>query len=387
MCNSLDEDGEGLVAQAAVGKTYLVGGAVRDELLGLPVSERDWVVLGTTPEQMLAAGFRQADPEFPVFLHPRSGDEYALARRESKTGSGYRGFTIDASPQVTLQQDLARRDFTVNALARDGRGNLVDLFGGEDDLAERRLRHITPAFCEDPLRILRAARFAAKLDFRLAHATHGLMKQMVRDGAIAELLPQRSGRELNRALVSAHPWRFFEVLQACGALAELLPGLAEKMAGDGAHAAAADATPMLVLRQACAISDDPAVRLAALLLQATDQPDAIEQTLAPGKESLQLLGSARLTWSLVQGDEPPAADQVYGLLNALRAWHRDGRFERVLDVLRAQPQATGQADRLAAARDAALQVDSTGLREQGFSGAGLGEAMARARIAAIARVW
>ncbi|MEJ2592815.1 MAG: hypothetical protein P8178_15730 [Candidatus Thiodiazotropha sp.] len=219
-------------------KIYLVGGAVRDRLLDLPVSERDWVVVGATPEQMLEQGFRRADADFPVFLHPQTGEEYALARTEVKTGPGYKGFAVESGPQVTLEQDLLRRDLTINALAMDEAGELIDPCGGRDDLENGLLRHITPAFSEDPVRLLRVARFAAKLGrwgFRVAHGTHGLMQKMAASPDLANLRAERVWRELVRAMGEPQPWRFFEVLHRCGALARLMPPL-DRLMGDPAAA-------------------------------------------------------------------------------------------------------------------------------------------------------
>ncbi|CAK0777378.1 fused CCA tRNA nucleotidyltransferase/phosphohydrolase [Gammaproteobacteria bacterium] len=250
---------------------YLVGGAVRDELLGRPVAERDWVVVGTTPEELKRRGFRQVGKDFPVFLHPITKEEYALARTERKTARGYRGFVVHADPSVTLEDDLRRRDLTINALARAPDGTLVDLFGGLDDLRNGRLRHVSPAFAEDPVRILRVARFAARYDhwgFHIAHDTHALMRSMVEDGEVDALVPERVWAELVKALGEERPWCFFEVLRTVGALARLFPEL-DALWGvpqpaqyhaeidTGIHA-------MLVLRQATRLSPAPVVRFAAL---------------------------------------------------------------------------------------------------------------------------
>lgn len=207
-------------------KAYLVGGAVRDALLGLPAGDRDWVVVGETPESMAAAGFRPVGADFPVFLHPHSGEEYALARTERKTAPGYRGFVFHADAAVTLEQDLARRDFTVNAVAQAEDGSLVDPYGGRADLERRVLRHVSPAFAEDPVRILRAARFLARfahLGFSLAPETEMLMRDMVRAGEVDHLVPERVWQEIQRALASKTPSAFLGTLRACGALKVLLP--------------------------------------------------------------------------------------------------------------------------------------------------------------------
>ncbi|MEQ8482846.1 MAG: multifunctional CCA tRNA nucleotidyl transferase/2'3'-cyclic phosphodiesterase/2'nucleotidase/phosphatase [Pseudomonadales bacterium] len=208
-------------------KTYLVGGAVRDELLGRPVRERDWVVVGSTPEAMLDLGYRQVGRDFPVFLHPQNGEEYALARTERKTGPGHRGFVCHAGPEVTLEEDLARRDLTVNAMARTEDGTLVDPFDGQADLQARLLRHVSDAFSEDPLRVFRVARFAAQLPgFRVAPETAALMARMARDGMLAELSAERVWQELEKALGSGAPERFFEVLEQAGAMTPWLVELA-----------------------------------------------------------------------------------------------------------------------------------------------------------------
>lgn len=207
-------------------KSYLVGGAVRDGLLGLPVKDKDWVVVGATLQQMLDAGYQQVGRDFPVFLHPNSHEEYALARTERKSGSGYTGFTCYAAPDVTLEQDLLRRDLTVNALAEDADGTIIDPYGGRRDLEQRILRHVSPAFGEDPLRVLRVARFAARyahLSFRIADETMVLMREMTDAGELAHLTPERVWKETENALGTRNPQVFFQTLRDCGALKVLFP--------------------------------------------------------------------------------------------------------------------------------------------------------------------
>jgi tRNA nucleotidyltransferase (CCA-adding enzyme) len=207
-------------------KTYLVGGAVRDKLLGLPCGDRDYVVVGETPESMLAAGFKTVGKDFPVFLHPDTGEEYALARTERKSGRGYRGFVVHAEPSVTLEDDLIRRDFTINAIAESTDGSLVDPYGGARDLEVRVLRHVGAAFVEDPLRVLRAARFMARFaahGFSVAPETMALMRAMVTAGELADLTPERIWQELSRALRSTRPSAFLRTMRDCGALAVVLP--------------------------------------------------------------------------------------------------------------------------------------------------------------------
>ena len=207
-------------------KIFTVGGAVRDELLGLPVQDRDYVVVGASPAEMLAQGFRPVGKDFPVFLHPKTQAEYALARTERKTGPGYTGFAFHAAPEVTLEEDLARRDLTINAIARAEDGSLTDPYGGVADLATRVLRHVGPAFVEDPVRILRVARFAARFtDFSVAPETVALMREMVANDEVDHLVAERVWQELAKGLMEARPSRMFDVLRECGALARLLPEL------------------------------------------------------------------------------------------------------------------------------------------------------------------
>ncbi len=203
---------------------YVVGGAVRDALLGLPSSDRDWVVVGTTPQELLALGYRAVGKDFPVFIHPRTGEEVALARTERKVGPGYHGFAFHAAPDVTLEEDLARRDLTINAIAQAEDGSLVDPWGGQRDLRSRVLRHVSPAFVEDPVRLLRLARLAARFaDFSIADETQALLRRMVDDGEVDALVPERVWQELARGLMAQQPSRMFDVLRGCGALARLLP--------------------------------------------------------------------------------------------------------------------------------------------------------------------
>ncbi|MFI3157564.1 MAG: multifunctional CCA addition/repair protein [Methylococcaceae bacterium] len=253
-------------------KIYLVGGAVRDKLLGLPVKEQDWVVIGETPESMVKQGFRPVGKDFPVFLHPQSHEEYALARTERKTAPGYKGFVVHASPDVSLEQDLIRRDLTINAMAMTPQGRLIDPYGGQHDLEQRIFRHISPAFAEDPVRILRVARFAARyahLGFTLAEQTLALMHSMVTAGEVDHLVPERVWAELAKALTEKSPSAFFHTLKDCAALAKIFPEIdalfgvpqPEKHHPEidtGIHA-------MLCLEQAALLSPNPEVRFAALV--------------------------------------------------------------------------------------------------------------------------
>jgi len=253
-------------------KSYLVGGCVRDALLGLPVKDRDWVVVGASPADMQREGYAAVGKDFPVFLHPQTKEEYALARTERKTAPGYTGFIFHAAPDVTLEQDLARRDLTINAMAQQADGVLIDPFQGQQDLEQRLLRHVSPAFVEDPVRILRVARFAARfaeLGFRIADETMILMQEMVDNGEVDALVPERVWQETERALGENTPSRFFEVLRECGALARIFPEI-DQLFGvpqpaeyhpevdTGVHV-------MMVLQAAVRLTADTRVRFAALV--------------------------------------------------------------------------------------------------------------------------
>jgi len=281
-------------------KTYLVGGAVRDELLGLPVRERDWVVVGATPEALADLGFKAVGKDFPVFLHPQTREEHALARTERKTGPGYRGFVTSFSADVTLEQDLERRDLTVNAIARDpDSGDLIDPFNGVADLNSRILRHVSAAFVEDPVRVLRVARFAARfapLGFKVAPETVALMKKIAADGELQALVPERVWQETQRSLEMPAPWVYFEVLREGDALPIVFPEVAalfgvpqpEKWHPEidsGIHT-------MMVLQQATRLTDDPIVRFAALthdLGKGTTPPGEWPRHVAHEQRSVKLI--------------------------------------------------------------------------------------------------
>lgn len=248
---------------------YLVGGAVRDALLGLPVQDRDWVAVGADPQALLDAGYLPVGKDFPVFLHPQTHEEVALARTERKVGAGYRGFTVHAAPDVTLEEDLARRDLTINAMAQAGDGSLVDPYGGQRDLQAKVLRHVSDAFVEDPVRILRLARFAARFsDFTVAPETVRLMRQMVENGEVDALVPERVWQEMSRGLMETRPSRMIEVLRDCGALARLAPAL-DRLFGvpqPPAHHPEVDTGVhlLLVLDQCAKVQAPLTVRFAAL---------------------------------------------------------------------------------------------------------------------------
>ena len=278
-------------------QTYMVGGAVRDELLGFAVKDKDYVVVGSTPEAMLAAGFKPVGKDFPVFLHPKTHDEYALARTERKTAKGYKGFVVHAAPDVTLEQDLARRDLTINAIAKTDDGQLIDPFNGRADIQSKMLRHVSDAFSEDPVRILRIARFAARLqDFQVAPETMALMRQMVQAGEVDALVAERVWQELAKGLIEAKPSRMFEVLRACGALQKILPEL-DKLWGvpqpaqyhpevdTGVHV-------MMVIDYAAQQNFSLPIRFAALmhdLGKGTTPPDILPKHIGHEQRSVNLL--------------------------------------------------------------------------------------------------
>jgi tRNA nucleotidyltransferase (CCA-adding enzyme) len=372
-------------------KAYLVGGAVRDRLLGLPVAERDWVVVGATPEQMLAAGYRRADADFPVFLHPDTGEEYALARRETKTGPGYKGFTVETGADVTLAEDLARRDLTINALAQDADGTLIDPCNGREDLDAGLLRHVTPAFVEDPVRLLRVARFAARLGqwgFRVAHGTHVLMRHMAESDDLRALRPERTWTEMKRALAEPQPWRFFEVLHGCGALGVLVPELARVLGDAAAHDDRAPSPPLAALRRATAAGAPLSARFAALMQGAVPDPAAVAafcQRLRAEREPAELLALLdEALPTLRQLGEAPVADLVW-FADRHRGFQNAARFAVLLAAAEAVDPALALAcARVRAAREAAAAVTAQALRDAGLAGPALGAELLRRRQAAAA---
>ena len=309
-------------------QVYLVGGAVRDQLLGRAVGERDWVVVGATPQEMEQRGYRAVGRDFPVYLHPETHEEYALARLERKVAPGYRGFATHSSPEVTLEQDLERRDLTINAMARASDGALIDPFGGQRDIAARLLRHVSAAFVDDPVRVVRVARFAARfhsLGFTIAPETLALMRRMVENGEIRALVPERLWRELERALGEPNPESFFDCLQSCGALSILMPELSW------------NATARHALMAAVALGAPATVRFAALLAShATNAIDALCERLRVPSEYRDLaLLSAALAQRLLEASEPATPERLVSLLEAADAWRRPERFHKLLLVARA----------------------------------------------------
>jgi tRNA nucleotidyltransferase (CCA-adding enzyme) len=382
-------------------RVYLVGGAVRDRLLGLPVRERDWVVVGATPQQMLALGYTPVGKDFPVFLHPETKEEYALARNERKTGPGYTGFAVHADPGVTLKEDLLRRDLTINAMAETPDGELIDPYGGRDDLDNGILRHVSPAFAEDPVRILRIARFAARFSrwgFHVAHDTNRLLRTMVASGEVDQLVPERVWAELVKALAEPVPERFFMVLHGCGALARLFPELGSLYPAAG-HAATPPVQAVLpVLQAAVGLSGETAVRWAALICDIDNTaPDALDtprleamcnRLRAPNAcRELALLALQYRRQVHDIADLAPAA--VLDLLTALDALRRADRLDDFLLVCEADARSrdAGLLEYLPArlvleARHACLQVKAPA----GKNGPEIAAIMRACRIEALKRM-
>jgi len=361
-------------------KIYTVGGAVRDELLGLTVKDRDHVVVGATPDEMERLGFRQVGKDFPVFLHPQTQEEYALARTERKSGRGYKGFQVHAAPDVTLEQDLARRDLTINAIARDEAGALIDPHHGAADLKAGILRHVGPAFVEDPVRILRVARFAARFaGFRIADETVALMRTMVVRGEADALVPERVWQELAKGLVEATPGRMFAVLAECGALARVLPEWAEL---DERRALAALA---IAAERGLALGE----RFASLFAGAA--PDTVERACqrlkCPGDCRDLAVLAARFSAPIESAERLGAADLVE-LLSRCDAYRRPDRFAALLEVVDCDAMALGLerhyvvAQRLIHVLKAAQGIDAGRIAAE-HSG-DVQEAIRAARVAAVA---
>ena len=335
-------------------KIYLVGGAVRDRLLGYSVHEHDYVVVGATAEQMLRLGYRQVGKDFPVFLHPHSGEEYALARTERKSGKGYTGFTIAADPTVTLEQDLQRRDLTINAIAQTPEGELIDPYGGLQDIALRQLRHISPAFAEDPLRILRVARFAARFavdGFSSATETLTLMQQLASANELAELSCERVWKETERALQSASPVVYFETLAAARALAPWFAELTDPLAFTGFTNA---------LVRAANLTDDAHVRwMAAASSLTMTAARALHERLRVPNEVTLVTELAQQT--AVAELATANADTVLQAMNRADCWRRPQRWGQLLVIWQAQGLSTTQASRLRRAMAQAQYIKAADL--------------------------
>lgn len=397
-------------------KVYRVGGWVRDHLLGVPTADCDWVVVGGAEEEMLAKGFRRVGKDFPVYLHPETHEEYALARTERKQGRGYTGFAVDAARSVTLEQDLARRDLTINAMAEDADGTLIDPYGGRADLARGILRHVTGAFVEDPLRVLRVARFAARLDFTVAPETLALMRTMAASGELATLTPERVWRELERALGEAHPQRFFEVLRECGALVAVLPEI-DALFGvpqPAVHHPEVDcgAHLLLCLEEAARVGAGGRVRFAVLthdLGKATTPAASLPRHIGHEERSVALLEALARRLRVPQAHRELAVlvarhhttvhralelrhSTLVDLLDRVDAWRRPERLDELLEACAIDARGRGgragvpypQAARVRWAARHARTVDVGALVTAHGAGPHLRGLVRQARIATLA---
>ena len=396
-------------------KIYKVGGAVRDSLLGLPVKDHDWVVVGSNPEQMLELGYKPVGRDFPVFLHPETNEEYALARTERKTAPGYKGFNFYTAPEVTLEEDLRRRDLTINAIAEDSSGNIIDPFNGKADLEAGVLRHVSPAFVEDPLRVIRVARFSARFDFSIATETMSLMQQISGSGELETLTAERVWQETELALIETAPVRFFTVLKECGALARVFPeinnlfGVPQPVEyhpeiDSGIHT-------MMVLEQACKLSMDATVRFAALVHDlgkaATPKQEwpshkghedkgaelvmqLCDRFRIPNKyrDLAIIVARHHLDCHRIREMQPAT---IISKLESLDAFRRPDRFELFLAACEADARGrTGaeqndypQARYFTACLQAATNISVRELAEQGLDGKAMAEAIRQSRVNAI----
>lgn len=399
-------------------KTYLVGGAVRDGLLNLPIKDRDWVVTGTTPEAMLAAGYQQVGRDFPVFLHPKTREEYALARTERKSGQGYTGFITWFAPDVTLEQDLQRRDLTINAIAQDSNGNIIDPFNGRQDIQQRLLRHVSAAFNEDPLRVLRVARFAARfahLNFRIADETMALMQHMAASGELAHLTAERVWKETESALQSPNPQVFFQVLRDCNALAVLFPEI-DKLFGVPAPAKwhpeiDTGVHTLMTLAIAAQLSPEVDIRFATLchdvgkaLTPPEKWPSHHGHGLAGVPVVEQLCQRLRVPnhvrdlsllvtefHDIVHTVERQSSETLVGLFDRIDAWRKPQRVEQI--ALTSEADARGRAtlennpypqgDYLRTAFGVVQAVSPKEVVEAGFTGSDVREELYRRRITAL----
>lgn len=402
-------------------KTYLVGGAVRDELLGYPFKEKDWVVVGATVDEMLAGGYLQVGKDFPVFLHPITKEEHALARTERKTAAGYKGFDVHASPDVTLEEDLIRRDLTINAIAKDENGKLVDPYSGIDDINDKILRHVSGAFCEDPVRILRVSRFMARyahLGFSVADETLTLMKKMVAAGEVDALVPERTWQEMQKALTEKTPSAFITTLRDCGALGRIMPELDclwgvpqpeehHPEIDTGIHT-------LMVLDQACKLSDDPHVRFAALVhdlgkgtTPKDEWPRHIDHESRGAKIVLDMCKRMRVPNEYRDLAERTAkfhlhyhrafelkATTIVKMLEQIDAFRKPERFKKFL--LASEADARGrpgyeniellQGEYFIEALNACTNIDIDELRKRGFENQALAEKIYEIRVSAVKQI-
>jgi len=399
-------------------KTYLVGGSIRDQLLGLATKDQDWVVVGSTPEEMIAKGFQPVGKDFPVFLHPKTHEEYALARTERKTAPGYRGFVVHAAPDVTLEQDLARRDLTINAIAQADDGSLIDPFNGQQDLKDKVLRHVSPAFTEDPVRVLRIARFAARFGFTIADETKQLIQQMVATNELEHLVAERVWQELEKALTTDQPSLFFMALRETGALASIFPDI-DRLFGvpqvpkwhpevdTGIHV-------MMVLDQAAKLSNELTVRFAALchdLGKGTTPDDVLPQHIGHEARSVKLTADFCQRFRVPKDIQSLALKvaeyhthvhllfelrpaTILKVIEALDAFRRPERFEHYLLAGEADFRGRPGYEQLPMPEIAAFNrcfitaksITAKRFIESGLQGPAIAEAMHEKRVEAIGKV-
>ena len=376
-------------------KFYLVGGAVRDRLLGLTPGERDWVVVGAVPEALEAQGFKRLDAEFPVFSHPSTGEEYALARRERKTAPGHKGFVVEFGPDVSLEEDLLRRDLRLNAIAESESGELVDPHAGRSDIESRTLRHVSPAFVEDPLRVLRTARFAARfhsLGFSIHPSTLELLRVMCSGDEMRALSPARIWEQTEKALMTDSPARYFTALAECGGLGFVLPDACPGGKRDGSLLPGWDAV-MAALEAAARLEARGEVRFAALAAALSIEAgkralDAICDRFPLPKKHARLAGVCFKLAHDLAAASPSGAGQLLEALNNADAFRRGDRFEEALSVCRALETAkligpAGKVEVLRSAYHAARSVNGAELSREGFKGSDLAKALEQRRHIAI----
>jgi tRNA nucleotidyltransferase (CCA-adding enzyme) len=402
-------------------KIYLVGGAVRDSLLNIDIVDRDWVVVGSTPQIMIEQGFQAVGKDFPVFLHPQTKEEYALARTERKSGHGYTGFSCFFEPDVTLEDDLLRRDLTINAMAQDSHGNIIDPYHGQRDLEQRRLRHVSDAFVDDPLRVLRVARFAAKyhhLGFTVVSETWQLMKRIAASGELAHLTPERVWQEWHKALATQHPEQFIHVLQECGALKEVLPEIAQLYGvpqpekwhpeiDTGIHT-------LMVIEQAANLSESLPIRFAAAvhdLGKGTTPPDEWPSHKMHGHTGIQLIKSlcerVRVPndyrdlalivceqHSNIHRAEELRPETVLKILNKMDVWRKPQRLNDILLCCQAdhagrlgfENKPYPQRERFINAYQAALSVNVQSVIDDGYKASEIRTELDRRRVTAIKKM-
>ncbi len=363
-------------------KIYLVGGAIRDTLLGREVSERDWCVVGADVESMLAQGFKPVGKDFPVFLHPDTGEEYDLARTERKTAVGYHGFTFHTDPDISIEQDLQRRDLTINAMAKlQDSETIIDPYGGKNDLEQGILRHVSEAFVEDPLRVLRLARFSAVLpDFRVADETMALLKHIVTSGEVKSLVPERVWQEITKAILAFAPSQFFSVLKSCGALAQLMPEIdvLDLVDGGGIESICSQFTPSTQLT----------IRFAAIWGQCSlDALSSIQDRVRVPSACMDLAKMLAAYGEGLLDLENLSAEDMLAVYVNLDAFRREQRYEDFLAAVNLRFSGKIDVGRMRNGLKACQEIDVSELQARGYSGEALGKAIQTERLAKLKLIW